>query len=203
VPGKDTVLFRPGLYYIQGGGVTFKQTVGGGINNSAMCVGCPADPNTGTGMLLYDTGPAGSTLNHNPSLGFTIDTNVSMGFQGPTNTTTNTNGQTVPGPPYYGVLFWEDRTADANTHTLGKGNGCFSLIGTIYITNTKAIMLDTTDPAYPNHVQSVLYHGTPCSATVNQGDIIVGQLSLKGNSSITMNLYPASFLKIRQLALVH
>jgi hypothetical protein len=59
---------------------------------------------------------------------------------------------------------------------MGMGNGCFSLIATIYITNTKAIMLDTSDPNYPNHVQSVSFQGGPCSAT-KLGMIIVGQLT--------------------------
>jgi hypothetical protein len=162
-----------------------------------MCVGCAADLKTGTGMVIYDTGPAGSTLNNNPSGGFTIDTNVNVAFQGASLTTTNALGQTVPGPPYYGILFWEDGTADAQTHKLGKGNGCFSLVGTIYITNTLAIM-----QADSNHVQKVSYQGTPCSGTINQGDIIVGQLHLGGNSAITMNLAPYGFMSIRQVALV-
>jgi hypothetical protein len=46
--------------------------------------------------------------------------------------------------------------ANVQTHTLRQGNGRFSLIGTVYITNTKAIML-----AHPTQVQSVEYHGTP------------------------------------------
>ena len=197
-PGNNTVIFKPGVYFVQGSsGVNFKQTVGGGVNDSAMCVGCIPDPNTGTGMLIYNTGPAGSTAGSNPSGSFKIGTNASIALQGPTLTTTNNLGQVVPAGPYYGILFWEDRTANANSHTLGQGNGCFSLIGTIYITNTLAIM-----QADPTHVQSVTYHGTPCSATINQGDIVVSDLTLKGNSSITMNLVPYGFMNIRQVALV-
>lgn len=197
-PGNDTVIFKPGVYYVQGNsGANFKQTVGGGANFSAMCVGCSPDPSTGTGMLIYDTGPAGSTTGSNPSGGFNIGTKAQIVFQGPTLTTTNNLGQVVPAAPYYGILFWEDRTADANSHILGQGNGCFSLVGTVYITNTLAIM-----QADPTHVQSVTYHGTPCSATINQGDIIVSDLTLKGNTSITMNLVPYGFMNIRQVALV-
>ena len=197
-PGKNTtVLFKPGLYYVQGtGGVDFKQSVGGGTNDNAMCVGCAADPNTGTGMVIYDTGPAGSTAGHNPSGGFTVGTNANLVLAGANNTTV-LNGNTVPGPPYYGILFWEDRTANANTHVLGQGNGCFSLVGTIYITNTLAIM-----QADSTHHQTVNYHGTPCSGTINQGDIIVGQLGIVGNTSISMGLFPYGFLKIRQVSLV-
>jgi Flp pilus assembly protein TadG len=196
-PGNDTVIFQPGLYYVQGGGVDFKQTVGGGANYNAMCVGCLADPDTGNGMVIYDTGPAGSTTGHNNSGGFNIGTKAYLALQGATNTTTNPLGQVVPAAPYYGILFWEDRTADTHSHTFGQGNGCFSLVGTIYITNYKSIML-----ADSTHLQSVAYNGTPCSTTIQQGDIIVGQLSLVGNTAITMNLVPYGFTTIRQVALV-
>lgn len=204
---NDTVIFKPGIYYMQGGGFTMKNASGGGANNSVMCVGCLADASTGTGMLVYDTGPAGSTVNNNPAKGFTLDTGVNAAFQGPTITTHNAqgvsgcpnlNGCDVPTAPYFGVLFWEDRTADANTDTLGAGNGCFSLVGTVYITNTLSIML-----ADSNHHQVVNYHGTPCSGTVNQGEIIVSQLSLKGNVSVSMGLFPYGFLQVRSVALVN
>jgi hypothetical protein len=206
--GVSNVIFKPGVYYIQSTkGFTMKNSNGGAANNSVNCVGCAADPSTGTGMLVYDSGPPGSTVNNNPAGGFTIDTNVTAALQGPTITThiaqgvngcPNLNGCDVPTAPYYGVLFWEDRTANANTDTLGAGNGCFSLVGTVYITNTLSIML-----ADSTHHQVVNYHGTPCSGTVNQGEVIVSQLSLAGNVSISMGLYPYGFLEVRSVALVN
>ncbi len=114
-----------------------------------MCVGCAADPNTGTGMTFYDRVPPGATTwrYQQPSGGFTVGTNANLVLAGANNTTV-LNGNTVPGPPYYGILFLqEDRTADAQyARPLGKGNGCFTLIGTIYITNTQAIMQGRPDP---------------------------------------------------------
>ena len=200
IPGKKAVIFQPGLYYIQGGGVDFKQTTGGGANFNAMCVGCAADPNTGTGMTIYDTVPAGTGAypgnTNRPTGGFTIDTQASLILAGANNTAT-VNGNSVPGPPYYGILFWEDRTANAQTHSLGQGNGCFTLIGTIYITNTQAIM-----KANPAQYQAVTYNGTPCSTTVQLGDIIAGTLTLGGTVSIEMQLEPYAFLNVRQVALV-
>lgn len=195
---NDTVIFKPGLYYMQGGGFTLKGSDGGGGAPVyyAMCTTCAADADTGTGMVVYDTGPAGSSLGHNPSGGFDINTNVQVTLQGSTKTTTNAEGKDVPAAPYYGILFWEDRTADAHTHSFGQGNGCFTLFGTIYATNTLAIMAD------PAHYQAVEYNGTPCSTTVKQGDIIVGSLTLKGNSQISMSLIPNGFLKVRRMALV-
>jgi Flp pilus assembly protein TadG len=213
--GVSNVIFKPGVYYIQGStGLVAKLTTGGGINNSSICVGCTPDPTTGSGMLIYDTGPSGSTLNNNPSGGFNISTGNNISFQGPTLTTHNANGVNgctsaggcdVPAPPYYNVAFWEDRTADAHTkdqhppnqHVLGQGTGCFQVTGTIYITNTRDIMAD------PTHYQGVDYGGTPCSTTVTQGEIIVGTLRVNGTGAVTMNLVPFGFLTVRQVALIN
>ncbi len=205
----NNVIFKPGLYYMQGGGFILKNAVGGGgaaNAYNAMCVGCTPDPNTGTGMVIYDTG---STSKPTTTGGFDINTGVQVLLRGATLTTTNTSGDTVPAAPYYGILFWEDRAADAhsgsgptkngNAHSLGQGNGCFTLIGTIYITNTRAAML--ADSTHRHH-QVVQYNGTPCSTTVQQGDIIVGQLQLVGTTNLTMNLVPYGFTTIRQVALV-
>ena len=210
VSGGNPVIFKPGLYYLQSGGFELKNVVGGGglANNwNAMCTTCAADPDTGTGMVVYDTGPAGSTFGSNPTGGFDINTNVQVTLKGSTLTTTNSSGQVVPALPYYNLLFWEDRTANAHTgsgpvtngraHSMGQGNGCFTLIGSIYATNTRAAM--TADAA---HYQEVNYNGTPCSSTVQQGYIIVSSLQIVGTTTIRMNLVPFGFTKIRQVALV-
>jgi hypothetical protein len=207
--GSNPVIFKPGLYYIRGGGFKLKNVTGGGVAPvfDAMCTTCAADPDTGTGMVVYDTGNCGASpcvLNSNPTGSFQIDTNVSATLKGSTKTTVNAAGQTVPAAPYYGILFFEDRTADARTgsgaggaHGLGQGNGCFTLVGTIYATNTLATMTST-----PAHYQEVKYNGNPCSTTVQQGDIIVSALQIVGSTQITMNLVPWGFLIIRQVSLV-
>ena len=46
------------------------------------------------------------------------------------------------------------------------------------------------------------YGGTPCSTTIQQGDIIVGTLEMNGTAGITMDLVPYGFLEVRQVALV-
>ena len=186
ITNGNTVIFKPGLYYIQGNrGFTLKKVRWGRrIDGKLRCDvrWLQSRPNTGAGMVVFDTGPAGSTLGNNPSGGFTIDTKVQITLKGSTLVTTNSKGKTVAAGPYYGMLFFEDRTANAHTgnngHTFGKGNGCFSLIGNIYATNPMAVMSD------PNHYQQVTYNGTPCSATVQKGNIIVGALELKGDSAI-------------------
>src|SRR6266702_209960 len=208
-----TVIFDPGLYYVQGGGVTFKSTVGGqgaGVvpAYSAMCSGCTADPDTGTGMVIYDTVPAGTAPYpaSQPTGGFSINTGVNFAIQGASKTTTNAKGETVPAGPYFGILCWEDRTADAHvgnnpptsggSHGIGQGSGCFTLIGTIYMTNTLAIMSNA------NHYQSVTYNGNPCSATIQQGYVIASTLELKGTTSLTMDIPPYGYRIVRKLALI-
>ena len=203
--GNNYVIFAPGLYYVRGNsshGVDFTQTKGGGTNFNAMCTDCASVTDYGTGVMFYDTGAAGSTFGSDASGGFTVGTQAQLVLTGPTLTTTNAKGETVPAAPYYNILFFEDRNADAHTgnasHVMGTGNGCFTMNkASLYITNTRDDML-----AHPTHYQAVDFAGTPCSGTVNQGDIIVGTLTVKGNSTIIMNLVPTGFLYLDQVALV-
>ncbi len=187
-------VFKPGLYYIQGGGFKLKNTT---------AITCPAglctsDADTGSGMVIYNTGPAGNPTNAGV---FDINTGVTAKFMGAGISTASPPAS--PSGPYYGILFFQDRnsvahTTNNNSHTFGQGNGCFDLVGTIYITNTVATM-----KADANHYQLITYNGTPCSSTVNQGEIIVSALSIVGTTNINMQLYPFSFLKIRKVALIH
>ncbi len=186
----STAMFDPGVYYIKdGGGFTLKTST---VGMCSVPSSCSADPTTGSGMLIYDTGPKSGSCN--ASGGFGISTNVTASLLGADLSSASPPG--APAAPYYGILFFEDRNACAQTHTLGQGNGCFDLIGTIYITNTLAQMKAGVD-------QTVDYHGTPCSGTINQGEIIVSDLSMQGNSQINMDLYPTGVLNIRQVALVN
>ena len=196
---QNPVIFEPGLYYMQGGGFSFDHNNGGGSTiagePSAMCTGCTADANTGSGMVVYDTGPAGSKVGSNPTGGFTV-AQATVFLQGSTKTTTDNQGNTVPGPPYYGILLWEDRTANAQTHNLGQSaTAQFSFSGTIYITNTLALMNAGTE-------QSVIYNGGPNGTTIVQGNIVVGKLSMVGNSTFSMFLNPYSVINVRQVSLV-
>jgi hypothetical protein len=187
-------VFKPGLYYIQGGGFKLKNTT---------AITCPAglctpDTDTGSGMVIYNTGPAANPTNAGV---FNIDTGVTAKFLGAGISTASPPAS--PGGPYYGLLFFQDRasvahTTNNNSHTFGQGNGCFDLVGTIYITNTISTM-----QADASHYQSVQYNGTPCSNTINQGEIIVSALKIVGTTHLSMQLYPFSFLKVRKVALIH
>ena len=71
------------------------------------------------------------------------------------------------------------------------------MIGTVYVTNSLAIMTAT-----PGQYQNVLLQGTPGSNTVITGEIIAGTLSIGGNAGIQMFLNPNEVLHIRQVSLV-
>ena len=138
--------------------------------------------NTGwtANMLVYNTG--NGTIN--------LGANGSVSLVG-----------SPSGSSYLGMLFFEDRNAQANTgknaHSLG-GGGTLQVLGTIYLTNPLTTMLGD-----PTHYQQLNIQGTPGSSTYIQGEIIVGALGMGGNASITMNLNSNSVLDIRQVAMVN
>lgn len=207
----QNIILKPGLYYVKGGGVQFQAGTNGGQGPTAaqpynaMCVGCAADPDTGNGVTIYDTSTSSAST---VTKGFDMATGVNLTLYGATKTTTNSLGETVPAGPYYGMLFWEDRNADAHTgngatkngggHNIGSGSGCFTLIGNIYMTNSKSTM--TADAA---HYQAATYSGTPCSATTQQGYIVVSTLQIKGTSVLSMALPPYGYVTSHKIALVN
>ena len=111
---NDTALFRPGLYYING-----SKGFGNAANgNMLMATGYPPDPQTGSGMVVYNTG-AGI---------FDIGANSTAHLLGSDNNSF-----------YEGLLFFQDRDAVAQTHSLG-GGGDIVLTGTLYMTNWLTVM---------------------------------------------------------------
>lgn len=182
---NQTGVFKPGIYYVTSGG--FGASANG---NMVMATGF-TDGSTGTNtgwtgnMLVYNTGNGTADV-------FSVGSNGSASLVGsPTNSV------------YKGILLFEDRTAAAhvgppakNAHSLG-GGGTLALVGTVYVTNTKAIMLAT-----PSQYQELALQGTPGSSTTIQGEIITSNLALGGNAGITMNLNNLPIYKVRQAALV-
>ncbi len=177
----QTMVFKPGIYYVQTGGVSCTA-----LCSMYMATGQPADGSTGTNtgwtenMLVYNTGTGQINIGANGSVSLVGSPNSSS---------------------YLGMLFFEDRNAAANTgknaHSMGGGGG-LQLLGTIYLTNTLATM-----NADPTHYQELDLQGTPGSSTYIQGEIIVGTLHMGGNASITMNLNSNAILDIRQVAMVN
>jgi hypothetical protein len=183
IDGKlQSNLFSPGIYYIQGStGMSCPANC-----NMTMATGVAADSTTGTSwtaghMMVYNTGTGT--------------------FQLTANGTINLVGAPSTDTKYPSILFFQDRTSPANTgksgaHAMG-GNGGLTLMGTIYMTNTRATMRgDST------HYQELDLQGTPGSGTKIEGEIIVDALNLGGNGGITMNLNNAAYT-VSQIALVN
>lgn len=178
---NDFALFKPGIYYISSGG--FHVQANGVVQ---MATGFGADATTGAGLLIYNTGNDANSI-------FEITSNAGQisGVQ---------YGNSLTGTPdasiYKGILFFQDRSSAAHAHSL-QGGGGLTLRGTLYITNTEAIMT-----AAPAQYQSLNLQGNAGSTTQIIGEIIVGALSLGGTSDIMMTLNSNYTLHIRQVALV-
>jgi hypothetical protein len=82
------------------------------------------------------------------------------------------------------MLFYMDRSSANLNPNLG-GGGAMTLQGTIYLPT-----------------QNFTFQGHTGSSTVLKGDIVVDELSLGGNGSITMQLDPNYMLPLDTVALV-
>ena len=181
--GKELALFKPGLYYLNGGGFHF-------TSNTAfqMAKGWPDDAVTGQGAMFYVTG--------NDAAADRIEITSNSGqIQG-----TPYPNKLVGSPEasiYKGILFFEDRnTTVAHVHSM-QGGGGMEITGTIYLTNTEPTMRAT-----PTRFQTLDLQGNSGSQTQLQGQIIVDALSLGGGVGITMRLSSTSVLVVRKVALV-
>jgi Flp pilus assembly protein TadG len=176
------VIFTPGIYYIQSGGISFDagstgQTVNFPTTQGVYPTCTNANAQTGCGVLFYLAQNGGT---------FNVSANASNLFLLGAD----------PLGTYQKIVIFVDHGAPAQSHTLG-GSGKWNVTGTIYATNTVPTILNSASQA---QFQSFGFQGVPASGTVN-GEIIVDQLNLGGTPNITMNLDPAT-LQIRQIALV-
>ena len=165
---NETAVFKPGLYYMAAGG--FGNAANG---HSVMATGMAADPATGAGMVVYNSG--GGI--------FSVGANGSATLQG-----------SDAGSTYKSILFFQDRASAALTHALG-GGGDIALTGSIYLTNSLATM-----QADVNHYQLLSLQGN--STIQINGIIVVGAVSTGGTSVVHFNLASAPSLQIRQVGLV-
>lgn len=165
---NDTALFKPGLYYISNGGF-----INDANGNMLMAPGYPADPKTGSGMVVYNTGTGI----------FDIGANSNARLQGADNDSF-----------YEGILFFQDRDAAAQTHNLG-GGGTIVLTGALYITNWRTLMQNQ-----PTQYQTLNLGGN-AGIQIN-GSIVVGALTMAGTSFVTFNLAAGPNLPTRRAGLV-
>ena len=106
---------------------------------------------------------------------------------GPVNVGANAGSTMLGSSPtssYKGILFFVDRGASDQNPSLG-GGGSISLSGTIYMPS-----------------QTLSFSGHAGSTTLIKGEMIVNDLTLGGNSGITMELSPTYTLPVDQVALV-
>lgn len=178
---NSTPIFKPGIYYIQNGGMICK-------NNCSMYMATGfTDGVSGTNTGWNGTKLGGGMMVYNTGSGaFDLGANGSINLVG-----------SLPSSSYKGILFFQDRTAAAQTHSLG-GGGSLSLVGTIYLTNTLALM-----KASASQYQALTIQGNAGNTTLIDGEIIVGTLELGGGGTIQMDLNPFSSLIISQVALVN
>jgi len=177
---NSTPVMKPGIYYIQSNGMSCASNC-----DMYMATGF-TDGSTGTNTGWDGTVGGGGMMIYNTGGGqFNIGSNGTVDLIGsPANSV------------YKGILFFQDRTSAAATHSLG-GGGAMKLVGTIYLTNTRATML-----ANAAQVQTLNLQGGSGSGTQFQGEIIVGALQLGGNGSITMNISSSTIYHVSEVALV-
>jgi hypothetical protein len=182
----QTALFKPGIYYVQGGGVNCTA-------NCDMLMATGAGTYTdsygtvwSSGMLIYNTGVGTGNCNHP---GNTFYCPFNLGADGVINLVGSPIGST-----YKNILLFEDRSAPALQHSL-QGGGAIKLVGTLYMTNPLTAMTATL-------YQSLSLGGNSGNNTNITGEIIVGELAVQGTPTIVMNLSPQSYLKVSQIALV-
>jgi Flp pilus assembly protein TadG len=178
---NQTAVFKPGIYYMNG--VNFETAANGYMT---MATGL-TDDSTGT-----NTGWTGNILVYMTGSGSPASTGaISVGANGSVSLVGSPDNSS-----YRGILFFVDRNAASQTHTLDGGGG-LTLIGTVYATPTRGSMLTT-----PSRFQTLDMSGNAGSSTHITGEIIVSALSLGGTPGIVMTLSALPNFIVRQVALV-
>ena len=158
----------------------------GSNSRAMMATGFAADPDTGSGMVVFNSGNTKDDV---------INFSSNAGANSPNITLVGSDGGSI----YKGILFFQDRTVTVKHDGTGsfkahsiQGGGAISLTGTIYVVNNNKV-------TYP---QQLALQGNAGSNTTIIGQMIVDTVSIGGTANVTMNLNPNSVLHIRQVALV-
>jgi hypothetical protein len=217
---NQTAIFSPGIYYLNGSGVDFTDAANGelfmasgltdsstavsvtltaGVVNAAGVTSCCGTNQgwdgtvTNGGMLVYMTGPSSPSGNQTGLISVGANGNASL-IGSPSCATPPCAASPVTS--YKGILFFVDRSAAPQTHSMG-GGGTMTVIGTFYAPELLSVM-----KASAAQYQTLSLQGTPGGTTNITGEIIVGALALGGNSGITMTLSGLP-TPVRQVALVN
>jgi hypothetical protein len=174
----ETAIFQPGLYYIDSKGFAFDSN-SASVMCSATCVtsGPLADTTSGCcttskGMLVYLDTSGGA-----------LSVGANAGKKDPIILLGSDKSGT-----YKGILFFASHS-NGSSHSFG-GGGATTVTGTLYLTNSAL------------HTQSLSLGGGSGSNTTIIGQIITDQLSLSGNSAITMTLDASSTFPVDRVSLV-
>ena len=180
-----TAVFKPGIYFMNGASLDDNAN---GTMLMATGFTDPATPTgTGTGwsgnIMFYFTGPGSPAA----AGAFGVSANAGSGIL----------VGSPAGSAYKGILVFANRNAAAQTYTFDGGGG-LHLTGTIYTTNSLAVMT-----AHPSQYQTLNFQGNAGSSTRIVGEIITSSLVLSGTPGVVMNLNPAATAGVRQVALVN
>ena len=214
---NQTAIFDPGIYYIQASGTALQldsnSTVrpstatgdgSGGtlfyLSGGTVGIGSNSGKNATvdsfvTSRVLCPNGPA-----PNPPLAATVAGNVLLA---PCASNGSFNVPPTPEGPNRGLLFFQDRSnTGSNASATLNGGGGLLLVGTMYFHNCPNSVA-TGCAAPPTDYQAlVTLQGNSGTNTQVVGDIIADQLSLGGNSTISMQLSPYSSLMFLRTALL-
>lgn len=155
--------------------------------------GVMATPFTGSVLLApCRKPPTGSTLCQSAA-DANGNTNCDYNFGDPLGTNNPIGEQR-------GILFFQNRTVNATNNPSWGGGGSMLLAGSMYFHQCANGGTDAAGLTCDNALFNDIFNlgGSSGSSTYVLGDIIVDQLSLQGNTAITMNLNPtASFTTLK------
>jgi putative Flp pilus-assembly TadE/G-like protein len=227
-PNTCTAIFDPGLYFINGdfkvdansclrpsgapgdgtGGVIFYFSGGGAVNvvanSGSKCTTPFVTDGTGyggTSSLQYGVKCTPTSQIIPPNLlPATLTGNVMLGpCTGPYG---DPLGAADPIGIQRGILFFQDRSTLSANQAWG-GSGTFLLAGTMYFHSCNAAGTGTGCGAPGTYYNDIFtLQGGSGSTTYVLGDIIADNISLQGNSAITMDLNPTKAFSILKASLL-
>jgi hypothetical protein len=208
---NDAAIFDPGAYYITGG-----MSLAG--NSCARPSTAAGDGSGGTMFYFSDSNSISVAGNSGVACGaaFSSSRLNCPGNSSPLPTLPLTGdvflapcsgpfgdplGASDPDGQQRGIVFFQNRSKSANP-SLG-GNGSVLTVGTLYFHQCVTSGSDTGTGCSSSAYNTVLtLAGNSASSSMVLGDIVADNISMGGNSGITMNLNPASFNSLLKAGLL-
>jgi hypothetical protein len=223
--GNGTAVFEPGLYYVTGGMAL--------DSNSQVCPGTGVGDGSG-GTIFYfadtnsisvaaNSGSSGLACSNSAKTQITAN---DIKCTGSSTLPNNLPGSTVlldnillapcsgyygdplgtkdPGGEQRGILFFQDRSANAGSTPSWGGGGQFTLGGSMYFhyCDSSTPLAGVNCNFTSGYMDNLGLQGVSGSGTYILGDIIADQLSMGGNPNINMDLNPAANYYVLKVALL-